>query len=168
MVDEKALARYDFERQLEELREVTGRATELISLYVPHSKQIHDATSYLRNELSQSSNSKSKSTRKNVTAAIESIMSRLRAYKQAPENGIVFFVGHRSTAGDQTDMIAYVIEPPEPIPTYLYRCDSRFFLDPLEEMLAEKETYGLVVVDRSEATVGLLKGTRIHIAFKEI
>ncbi len=160
-MDEKALARYEFKRKMEDLQSVGGKATELISLYVPPSRQVSDAMAYLRNELSQSSNIKSKGTKKNVTAAIESIMSRLRTLKSVPENGVVFFVGHRVTGKDQTEMTQFVIEPPVPISIFLYRCDSQFFLDPLLVMLEEKETYGLVVVDRSEATVGLLKGHRI-------
>jgi peptide chain release factor subunit 1 len=57
---------YDLKRQLEELKKCKGKHTELISLYVPPSKQIFDAVSYLRNEYSQSQNIKSKTTMKNV------------------------------------------------------------------------------------------------------
>jgi peptide chain release factor subunit 1 len=161
MVEREALARYEFKRKLEELQSANGRATELISLYIPPTRQIHEAMAYLRNEYSQSSNIKSKGTRKNVMAAIESIMNRLKAYKRPPENGMVFFVGHAAATGDQTQMVSHIIEPPEKIITFLYRCDSSFYLEILEEMLVEKDVYGLVVIDRSEATIGFLKGKRI-------
>jgi len=45
----------------------------------------------------------------------------------------------------------------------MYRCDSKFYTEPLHEILAEKEVYGLVVIDRSESTIGLLQGKRIEI-----
>ncbi|MCK4718404.1 MAG: peptide chain release factor aRF-1, partial [Thermoplasmata archaeon] len=156
-------ARYDFKRALEELRDLSGRGTELVSLYVPHSRQISDVMAYLRNEYSQSSNIKSKSTKKNVMGAIESIMSRLKVYKTPPEHGVVFFVGHIPSGGDQTSMVAYVLEPPDEIVTYLYRCDNKFYLEPFEDMLVEKKSYGLIVIDRNECTIGLLKGKRIVI-----
>jgi len=162
MVKKETLSRYEFKRKLEELRSLNGRATELISLYVPPGRQIHEVASYLRNEYSQSSNIKSKSTRKNVMAAIESIMNKLKAYKKPPENGMVFLVGHTAIAGDQTDMVSHIIEPPDKVTTFLYRCDSSFYLEPLEDMLAEKDVYGLIVIDRSEATLGFLKGKRIN------
>jgi peptide chain release factor subunit 1 len=162
MVEKKALARYEFKRKLEEIRSFSGRATELISLYIPPTRQIHEVTSYLRNEYSQSSNIKSKSTRKNVMAAIESISNRLKAFKRPPENGMVFFVGHTAISGDQTEMVSHIIEPPDKITTFLYRCDSSFFLEPLEDMLTEKDIYGLIVIDRSEATIGFLRGKRIN------
>ncbi len=155
------LQKYEFRRSLEEVRKLTGRGTELISLYVPPSRQISDVANYLRGEYSQSSNIKSASTRKNVQSAISSILSRLKNFKQAPENGLVFFVGHRSIGADQTEMVQFVLEPPEPVPTFIYRCDSKFFTEPIESMLETKETYGLIVIDRSEATIGLLHGKRI-------
>ena len=155
--------KYDLKRKLEELRACKGRHTELISLYIPPTKQIFDVVAYLRNEYSQSQNIKSKTTMKNVLSAIESIMSRLRNFKQPPENGIVFFVGHRSIGADKTEMIAFIIEPPQPFTIFLYRCDSMFYLDPLEAMLIEKEIYGLLLLDRRECTIGILKGNHIEL-----
>lgn len=163
MVELTQRQKYDLKRQLEELKACKGRHTELISLYVPPTKQISDVTSYLKNELSESQNIKSKQTRKNVLSAIESIMSRLKTFKKLPENGLVFFVGHRSVGADQTEMVAFVIEPPLEIQTFLYRCDSEFYLEPIENMLAEKEIYGLLLIDRRECTVGILRGNRVDL-----
>ncbi len=153
---------YDLRRQLEELKKCRGKHTELISLYVPPSKQIFDVVAYLRNEYSQSQNIKSKTTMKNVLSAIESIMSRLKTFKQPPPHGLVMFVGHKSVGADKTEMVAYVIEPPMPVITYLYRCDSEFYTQPLEDMLTEKEIYGLLLIDRRECTVGMLRGSRVE------
>jgi peptide chain release factor subunit 1 len=155
--------RYDLKRKLEELKECRGRHTELISLYIPPNKQIYDVTAYLRNEYSQSQNIKSKTTMKNVLSAIESIMSRLKQFKQPPENGIAFFVGHKSVGSDKTDMVAYVVEPTMPVTTFLYRCDSTFYIEPLEQMFAEKEIFGLFLIDRRECTIGMLRGNRVEL-----
>ncbi|WP_010916846.1 peptide chain release factor aRF-1 [Thermoplasma volcanium] len=163
MADDEQIRRYEFKRALEELSKLHGRGTELISLYIPPEKQISDVVAYLRDEYSTSSNIKSKSTRKNVLAAIESIMSRLKYYRFPPPNGLVFFVGHIATRGDQTEMYTKIIEPPEPITTFMYKCDSEFHTEMLKAMLDEKEIYGLIVIDRKEATVGFLNGTRIEV-----
>lgn len=157
--------RYDFKRDLEEIASLRGQHTELISLYVPASKLISDVTGYLRAEASQASNIKSTQTRKNVQAAIESLLSRLRYYKVAPPNGLAMFVGAVITGNNQQDMRASVLEPPQPLTTFLYRCDSTFFVDPLKEMLAEKDIYGLLLIDRRECTVGILRGKRIEMVF---
>ena len=155
--------KYDLKRKIEELTSSKGRHTELISLYIPPDKQIFDVTAYLKNEYSQSQNIKSKSTMKNVLSAIESITNRLKQFKQPPENGLIFFVGHKSVGSDKTEMVAYVIEPPLPITTFLYRCDSEFYISPLKDMLQEKEIYGLLLIDRRECTLGILRGNRIEL-----
>lgn len=153
--------RYDFKRALEEIKDIHGRGTELVSVYVPPDKQISDVANYLRNEYSQSQNIKSKRTNKAVTGAIESILARLKYFKTPPENGVIFFVGEAPTSGDQTKQVQYVLEPPEPITSFLYRCDSEFYTEKLWDMLDEKQTFGLLVIDRSESTIGLLKGKRV-------
>ncbi len=153
---------YKFKRKLKELESHSGRATELISLYIPPERQISDVTNYLRNELSQSSNIKSKSTRKNVTSAISSIISRLKSYRNVPQNGLAIFVGYVEDVGDQTRMVTEIIEPPQKIGLYTYRCDSFFFLEPLEDMMQSHDVYGLIVIDRKEVAIGYLKGKRIE------
>ncbi|MBR4503750.1 MAG: peptide chain release factor aRF-1 [Candidatus Methanomethylophilaceae archaeon] len=156
-------AKYDFKKDMEEIRKYRGRGTELVSCYVPEGKQISEVMAYLRNEQSQASNIKSKTTMKNVTSAIDSIAARLKTFKAPPANGIVIFCGEVPRAGDQTKMVQYVIYPPEPITAFLYRCDSQFFTDPLETMLLDKKCYGLITIDRSEATLGILSGSRIQV-----
>ena len=140
----ESLQKYEFKQSLERIKNHRGHATELVSLYIPPDRKIYDVQSYLRNEASQSANIKSKSTRKNVSAAIESIMSRLKMFKAPPENGVVFFVGHVSKGGNQTTMVQEVVVPPEPLPTFLYRCDSGFFLEPLEGLGETKTQFGLI------------------------
>jgi peptide chain release factor subunit 1 len=60
-------------------------------------------------------------------------------------------------------METYVVIPPEPIKIFLYRCDSRFHTEYLQEMLREKETYGIILVDASDATIATLQGKRLDI-----
>jgi peptide chain release factor subunit 1 len=165
MTELSSRQRYDFKRDLEEIANLRGQHTELISLYVPASKQISDVTNYLRSEASQASNIKSTQTRKNVQGAIESLLSRLRYYRQAPENGLVLFVGSVVTGNNKEDMRAYVFEPPQAITTFVYRCDSTFYIDPLRDMMSEKEIYGLLLIDRRECTVGILRGKKIDSVF---
>ncbi len=155
---------YEFKRTIEELADKKGRGTELVSVYIPPDKQISDVVKHMREELSQSANIKSKSTKKNVQSAIEVIMQRLKLFPRPPEHGLLLFVGMIPKGGPGTEkMETYVFEPPEPIQTYTYHCNSEFYLEPLQEMIDVKETYGLAVLDRKEATIATLRGKRINI-----
>jgi len=48
-----------------------------------------------------------------------------------------------------------------PLNTRIYRCDKLFVTDLLEEMMTEHNVYGLVVLDRRDAILALLKGKTI-------
>lgn len=155
---------YEFKKILKELSEKKGKGTELISMYVPPNKQLSDIGKQMRDELGQSANIKSKATRKNVQSAIEVIIQRIRMFSQPPEKGLVLFVGMIPKGGPGTEkMETVVFEPPEEIQTYWYICDSTFFLEPLEDMIASKDVYGVAVIDRNEATIATLKGKRIDV-----
>ncbi len=164
MADTSTKELYEVKRTLEELSHKKGRGTELVSVYIPPDRQISDVVKHMREELSQSANIKSKQTKKNVQSAIEVIMQRMKLFPKPPEKGLVLFVGMIPRGGPGTEkMETYVFEPPEPVQTYIYHCDSQFFLEPLQEIIAEKDVYGLAVIDRKEATIAILRGKRIDI-----
>ena len=141
-----------------------GRATELITIYVPPGKQISDAVTMLRTEYGTASNIKSTSTRKNVQEAIVKVQQRLKLFKAPPKNGLVIFCGAipQNGAGSER-METYVLVPPEPISLYLYRCDSRFHTEHLQELLRDKENYGILLIDTSGATIATLSGKKLKI-----
>jgi peptide chain release factor subunit 1 len=159
---DEARRRYEFQKTLEKLEAKEGSGTELISLYIPPDKQIYDVTAQLRDEYGQCANIKSKQTKTNVQSALSSILSRLKYYKRPPPNGLAVFCGTILIGGDRTDLECTIIEPPEPLNLYMYRCSSSFELEPLQQMLVEKAVYGLIVIDRREAYFGFLRGNRIE------
>ena len=149
---------------LEDLREMKGFGTELVTIIIPPDRQVSDARSLLQNEHGQAANIKSNGTRKNVQGAIESALSTLSKYKNAGENGIALFVGSIIIGNNKNRMVNIVVEePPQPLISFRYRCDSVFELTQLEDMLFDKKSYGLFVIDRSEAAFGIASGKRIHV-----
>lgn len=161
-----SLELFRLRKTLNSLARKEGSHTELITIYVPPGKQISDALNLLRDEYGTASNIKSNVTRKNVLDAIVKAQQKLKLFKDPGEKGIVIFCGAlpQEGGGPGTErMESYVIVPPEPIRIFLYRCDSRFHTEHLQEMLREKETYGILLVDASEATIATLQGKRLEI-----
>ena len=155
--------KYEFRKVIEELDDYEGSGTQLVTIYVPPDRQISDVVAHVTQEHSEAANIKSKQTRTNVQDALTSIKDRLRYYKNPPDRGMVLFSGAINSGGGQTDMITRVLEnPPDPVESFRYHCDSAFLTEPLEEMLADKGLYGLIVLDRREANVGWLKGKRVE------
>ena len=146
---------------LSELGKYRARHTELITVYVPAGYQIQGIINQIAEEAGTARNIKSASTRKAVTTALEKMISHLRQYKKTPDNGLALFTGNISEREGQLDIKSWSIEPPVPLNIKAYRCDQAFFLDPLKEQLEFKVVYGLVVMDRREADIALLKGKTI-------
>ncbi len=161
-----SLELFRLRKTLNSLASKEGSHTELITVYVPPGKQISDALNLLRNEYGTASNIKSNVTRKNVLDAIVKAQQKLKLFKDPGEKGIVVFTGAllaEGAAPGTERMESYVIVPPEPIRIFLYRCDSRFHTEHLQEMLREKETYGILLVDANNATIATLQGKRMQI-----
>jgi len=158
--------KFKLEELLEELGSIKGRHTELVTVYIPAGFNINAVAKQLEAEASTASNIKSKNTRKSVLDALERISRELKLYKQTPPNGMAIFCGNVSQTEGQEDIKLWVIEPPHPLKVRLYRCDQEFILGPLKEMTEAGEVYGLLVMDRKEATIGLLEGKQIKVLRK--
>ena len=157
-------ALYQLKRQLDHLKNMRGSGTELISVYLSAGQAIHEMSNKLKEEAGAASNIKSKSTRKNVMDALERIIHHLKVYgNSAPESGVAIFCGNVSDNPARTDIELFTIFPPQALTISLYRCDSRFFLEPLTRTVDVKDTYGLVVLDGRECTLATLRGTVITI-----
>ncbi|QLK27361.1 peptide chain release factor aRF-1 [Natrinema zhouii] len=156
--------KYEFRKVIEDLKDYDGSGTQLVTIYIPDDRQISDVVQHVTQEHSEAANIKSKQTRTAVQDALTSIKDRLRYFDTfPPDNGIVLFSGAVDSGGGRTEMVTKVLEsPPQPIESFRYHCDSDFLTEPLEEMLADKGLYGLIVLDRREANVGWLKGKRIE------
>ncbi len=148
---------------IEELEKIRGRHTELISVYIPAGYDINKKRNQLMEEQGTAQNIKSKATRTNVIGALEKLIQELKLYKKTPENGLILFAGNVSPIEGKTDIRVWAIEPPEKNNINLYRCDQSFVLEPLKEMLEDKDVFGLVVMDVREATIGLLVGKNIKV-----
>jgi|TARA_Y100000310_G_scaffold196325_1_gene196378 peptide chain release factor subunit 1 len=160
------LTKLELEEILEQLEKYKGRHTELISVYISSGYDVNSVQKQLEAEKSTAKNIKSTSTRKNVSEALDKIVRHLKTLKKTPSNGLALFCGNVSKKEGQDDLQLWDIEPSMPLKVRLYRCDKEFVLDPLKEQLEISEVFGLLVMDRKEATIGLLEGKRIEVLQK--
>jgi peptide chain release factor subunit 1 len=155
---------YRVRKLISELASKEGRGTELVSLYVPPKKPIHEVIANLREEWGTAGNIKSDTTRNHVQDALTKTMQRLKLYRTTPDNGLVIFCGALPTNGPGSEVINLSeIVPPKPVNSYLYACDDHFHLEWLRDMLREEKVYGILAVDASEAGLGILSGETLEI-----
>lgn len=156
-----ATERFHLKKVIKELEIYRGRHTELVSVYVPAGYDLVKIIQHLAQEQGTASNIKSTSTRKNVQDALEKMIQHLKLVKQTPKNGLAAFSGNVAEREGQSDVRVWSIEAPEPLNIRVYRCDKQFVLEPLLEMCNIKEVYGLMVLDRRDANIALLRGKKI-------
>lgn len=151
-----------FKKFIRELESIRGRHTELVSVYVPAGYDMIKIIQHLQQEQGTASNIKDARTRNNVIDSLEKMIRHLRIYKKTPPNGLAVFAGNNSPVDNKVTINVWSIEPPEPLNFRLYRCEQTFMLDPLKQMLEHKVVHGLIVLDKREANLGLLKGNAIE------
>ncbi len=154
---------YSLYKEMKRLKSIRGAGTELISIYIPAGMNLAEESAKLRGEHSQSGNIKSKQTREHVQDAIDKIIQYLKLFRETPKNGIAIFCGNVSDNPGKTSIELFSIEPPFPLKVNIYRCDSTFLLDPIEDIIEAKDVYGLLVMDGREATIATLKGSHIQV-----
>lgn len=155
---------YKIRKAISELSSKEGRGTELVSLYIPPKKPVHEVIAYLRNEWGTAGNIKSDTTRNHVQDALTKTMQRLKLYRETPENGLVIFSGALPTNGPGSEVIRLnEIVPPKPVTTFLYMCDDHFHVEYLRDMLKAEKVYGILAIDSNDVGIGILSGDRLDI-----
>ena len=158
---------YKIRKTLEELSQKSGRGTELITVYIPKGKQLHEIISTLQQEQGTADNIKSDLTRTHVVDSLGKVVQRLKLYKKTPEKGLVIFCGALPPEGGGplgSEVVKiWEIDPPKDLKQYLYRCDDHFHVDILKDMLKDDNLIGFLAIDAKDAGWGLLYGDKIEV-----
>lgn len=159
-------SRHVLKKMIKELSEYKARHTELISVYIPAGYDLNKIINHLQQEQGTATNIKSKQTRDNVISALERMIQHLKLFDRTPERGLAVFSGNVAEREGQENFQVWSVEPIEPLNQRIYRCDKDFKLEPLQDQLVSDEVYGLVVLDRRDATIALLHGKSIKVLNK--
>ena len=158
---------YKIRKTLQEISKFTGRGTELITVYIPKGKQLHEVITNLREEQGTADNIKSDVTRTHVVDSLSRVLQRLKLYKKTPERGLVIFCGAlpREEGGPLGSEVVKIfeIDPPKDLKTFLYRCDDHFHVDILKDMLKDDNLIGFLAIDAKDAGWGILYGDKVQV-----
>ncbi|KAJ2843143.1 translation termination factor eRF1, partial [Coemansia brasiliensis] len=158
------IGQWKLKRLIKSLKAAQG-GTSMITLIVSSKQQITQPAALLADEYGTASNIKSRVNRLSVLDAITSVQQRLKLYPRTPPNGLAIFCGTVLTEDGKEKLINIEFEPFKPINTKLYKCDSRFHVEPLEELFEDGSTFGFIVMDGKGCLYGLLSGntrTTLH------
>jgi len=153
--------KFILKKLIRQLKAYRGKGTELVTVYVPAGYDLNIISQQIFEEAGTATNIKSKQTRDNVTGALEKMQQTIKSVQRTPANGLALFAGNVSEKEGGQDFQSWVIQPPMPLKQKLYQCDKIFNMEPLEHMVMTDDVYGLVVLDRRDATIAPVSYTHL-------
>jgi len=148
------MKQFELDAIVDSLDNAGGSGTWHISLYIRPDKSIQSVRNRILQEISEAESIKSDDTRERVQSSLEKIDSALSGYEETPENGLVVFAS--------PDSVTVLDSLPFDCPENRYHCGKNFLLDPIRIASDTGGTYGLIVVERGEASVGVLNSGRLE------
>lgn len=90
-------------------------------------------------------------------SAITSTKEKLKLYKNTPPNGLIIFCGIIFMEDGKTEKkVTYDFEPFRPQNVFTYKCQNRFYTEPLEALLEDDEKFGFIIIDGNGVTYATL------------
>ena len=155
---EKSLEMFRLKKLIQDLDQMRGLGTSLITLIINYKDQISKNAKMINEEIGKASNIKSRVTRQNVTDALYSTQEKLRLYNKTPPNGLVIYCGLVQIPNGGEKMIKIYLEPFKPINTSLYKCNNIFHTDELKALLVDNDKFGFLIIDGNGSLIGMLQG----------
>ena len=156
--NEKNLEIFRLKKLIQDLDQMRGLGTSMITLIINYKDQISQFSKMLVDEIGKASNIKSRVTRQNVTDALYCAKEKLSLYTRTPPNGLVIYCGLVQMPNGGEKMIKIDLEPFKPINTSLYRCNNIFHTDELKALLVDNDKFGFLIIDGNGSLLGLLQG----------
>ena len=153
------LETFRLKKLIQNLDQMRGLGTSMITLIINHQDQINHSSEMLNDEIRKASNIKSRVTRQHVTNALTSAIEKLRLYNRTPNNGLVIYCGLVQMPQGGEKMIKIDLEPFKPINTSLYRCDNIFHTNELKYLLQDNDKFGFLIMDGNGSLFGTLQGS---------
>jgi peptide chain release factor subunit 1 len=83
----------------------------------------------------------------------------LKLYKAVPNNGLIIFCGVILMDDSKTEKKLVIdFEPFVPQVQFVYKCQNRFFTEPLESFLEDDDKFGFIIVDGNGVLYATLQG----------
>ena len=143
--------------KLTKIQRHKAKGSQLISYYFEKNSKNVDLSNFLKSEIAQTESIKTKVIRLNVTNALQRIIKWL-SVNPLPSEGGVFFSGIVRQGNSQEEILDLLTFPNN---ISLYHCNSSFKIEILEDYLGNSQRYGLVVIERSEASYGYFNGREV-------
>lgn len=144
---------HELQAVLDNLSDVSGGGTWHISVYIRPSKRTQQVRNEMAQEMAEAESIKSDDTQERVQSSLSNIRTALDG-RDTPENGMAVF--------SSPNEVWVLDDLPFEVSQNLYHCGKSFVVDPLYDDYDTSGTYGLIVIERGESAVGVLRRGRVE------
>lgn len=154
---------WKIKKLLKSLESFRGNGTSMISLIIPSKGQISLVNKMLTDEYGTATNIKSRVNKLSVLSAITSTQQKLKLYKKTPDNGLVIYSGTVINEEGKEKKVNIDFEPFKPVNKSLYKCDNKFHVENLKELLISSDKYAFIIMDGNGCLYSILSGNNKEI-----
>jgi len=150
---------HEFRERIERVRSADATGDDLVTLAVPPDEPLGEALERIEEDRAEAEYIDADEADKALRRALERVRRVVQDYEGTPESGLVVYAG--VVDGEIVD---YVFDDlPTPISESRYVRDNVFDTEPLDAVAESSGSYGLLVVERGGAALGLTAGDGVTV-----
>ncbi|NHN59595.1 MULTISPECIES: Vms1/Ankzf1 family peptidyl-tRNA hydrolase [Halorussus] len=151
----------DYERheRIERVEDAEATADDLLTVAVPPDRTVGEALERVEEDRAESEFIEEESEDAAYLDALEAARGVLQHRDSTPENGLVVYAGVVDG-----EVVEYVFDDlPSPVSEFVYERGNEFRTDVLDAAAGASKTFGLLVVERGGAALGLTENDDVQV-----
>ncbi|WP_276302029.1 Vms1/Ankzf1 family peptidyl-tRNA hydrolase [Halorussus lipolyticus] len=149
---------YELRERVERVEDAEATENDLVTLAIPPDTPVGEALERVEEDRAEAEYIDEQGEDAAYLEALEALRRVLQHRDSTPDNGLVVYAG---VVDGET--VEYVFDDlPSPVSEFVYERDNEFDTDPLETCRTTSQTFGLLVVERGGAALGLSEGDDVE------
>ncbi|MFC4550841.1 MULTISPECIES: Vms1/Ankzf1 family peptidyl-tRNA hydrolase [Halorussus] len=150
---------YELRERIERVEAAEATENDLVTVAVPPDKPLGEALERVEEDRAEAEYIDDDGDDRAYLDALEAVRRILQHQETTPENGLVVYAGVVDG-----DVVEYVFDDlPTPVSEFVYERSNEFETDPLSGAEESAGTYGLLVVERGGAALGLTENEDVRV-----
>jgi peptide chain release factor subunit 1 len=155
-MDIEAYERHD---RIERVENAEASENDLLTVAVPPDKSLGEVLEQVEEDRAEAEYIDTEGEDAAYLQALERVRRVLQRQGETPENGLVVYAGVVDGG-----VVEYVFDDlPAPVSAFVYERDNEFDLGPLAAAEGSAKTFGLIVVERGGAALGLTENEDVRV-----
>jgi peptide chain release factor subunit 1 len=150
---------YELHERIERVEAAEATENDLVTVAVPPDDPLGEMLERVEEDRAEAEYIDTEGEDAAYLDALEAVRRILQRHESTPEKGLVVYAGVVDG-----EVVEYVFDDlPTPVSESVYERDNEFHTEPLEAVERSEKTFGLLVVERGGAALGLSNGDDVQV-----